>query len=253
MRDKYMEGIHIIKNEYNMDGDRVILDELDYREALENGEKIDVSKWNLKGNDMRHLKIKDLHLFVPIRNCFLPVGGSCSSRRYTLTPLINYNDDFIDLRKSDFRGNTVLGSLENIEFNDKEFVYLYNENTFDDDYKSFHHKFFLDKKAPKQLKDFYYNPSIKKVEDIHNHIDWCIAKDGTEYIKKYRDADRYQVLTFDYYLDNYEFLHKKYLDRFKMTKKDYQLIQAVEDMGLNSFMNSYGTGDLNTMKQLLKK
>ena len=220
---------------------KIIHNSLEYKEAIKNGDKMDLSKWNLDNNDIQNLDVHDLGLIIPLRRCFLPINGrgQCyiSSKLGTCSPLYSLDDDFIDLRNSNFKGNSVIGSLADIFENDHQLTFLYNEDTFDKEYMEFHNKYFLDECAPNELKNFYYNPKEVIVED---EIEEAFIKNLEGNDKKvYKSALRRNELTFEYYLINYKYLHGKYLDRFKISERDKKLISNAEKFGIEEVIKSH--------------
>lgn len=120
-----------------------------------------------------------------------------------------YGDSFIKINKSNLKGNNVYGGLEPLN---NEIYFWYSEDTFDDSYKSKYNKFFLNENAPYSLKDKYYNPKMKLV--ISNKKQYIV------FIKN--------TLTFDEYMDNYDFLKGKYLGNFSISDEEKKKICCID-------------------------
>lgn len=218
----------------------VIKDEMDYKYAKKNNIKvIDISEWDLTGNDIQNLDIEGLGLVVPLDKCFKTYRGKMKLGDGTNTarPLFTMHDDFIDLRNSNFKGNLVTGNLDNVSYAGDTCTFLYNEDTFDNSFIETHKGYFLDKDAPQELKDFFYNPAIVIKR---NSFEEDLFKFNNNREKKiYQEVLKRPVLTFEYYMTNYKYLHNKYLDRFDMSKEDKKLIKKVEKVGLDNLIDSY--------------
>ena len=124
---------------------------------------------------------------------------------------VEYGDAFIKINKSNFKGNNIYGDLSPLN---NKIYFWYSEDTFDEAYKSKYNKFFLDDNAPDCLKDKYYNPKMKLV----------ISK-GKQHIVFEKSC-----LTFDEYIDNYEFLKGKYLGNFKISEEDKEKIKSIDKL-----------------------
>ena len=238
----------------------VINNSLDYKNAKKNNIKVlDISKWDLTGNDLENLDIKDLGLVVPLDECFYSFHGEkqiyTTGGLGTISPLYSLNDSFVDLRNSNFKGNRVTGSLDNFYdvYRGDTCSFLYNEDTFDKDFIESHKEYFLDDDAPQELKDFYYNP-IKVIE--RDEIEESFIKINQNKDEKvFVEVLRRPKLTFEYYLTNYKYLHNKYLDRFSMSREDKKLIRMVESTGLDNLINNYidDFKSKENVKEIVKK
>lgn len=100
-------------------------------------------------------------------------------------------------------------------------VYIwYSEDTFDETYKRKYPDYFLSENAPQELKEKYYNPQI-----IEKEVYDCGDKKPVKYVIQ-------QTLTFNEFIEYYEFLHGKYLGNFAIDKIEKYKINIVEIYGL---------------------
>ncbi len=170
--------------------------------------------------DIQNLNLENLNLNINIRKLWVPYERESYYRHFIPTNKTR----FLHLNKSNLKGNNVEGDLS--PFYDSRFgsVFIwYSEDTFDAVYKEKYPKFFLSKDAPKELKKIYYNPEIK---------DFVIRKKQTDQIVEKGKAYTRQTLTFEEYLNYYEYLQGKYLGNFKIEEKDKIMIQLVDYYGL---------------------
>lgn len=93
----------------------------------------------------------------------------------------------------------------------------------DEKYKINHQEYFLDETAPIELKEKYYKPNAQTIKHplLSNSDDSTI----TAYFRP--------ILTFDEYLNYYQFLKGKYVERFKIDDIDCFKIKLIEIFGLD--------------------
>ncbi len=165
----------------NLDEIREIKQKYSFSEELE----IDYSKIkDIYADNLDFLDLKDANLTIDLRK---------------FDTARNPNHKFINLFYTNLKGNKVIGDLYPIkEYNMK---YYYNENTFDDNYKTEHPEFFLSSEAPDELKEIYY---------------------------------RHGELDFETYLKYYKYLKNKYLGNFSIKEDDNIKIRLLHIFGINN-------------------
>lgn len=171
--------------------------------------------------DIQNYDLSDLDLNINLRNLWVPFYRE----KFHLEGKIERNEVFLHLNHANLKGNNVTGNLS--PFYDERYgsVYFwYNENTFDAQYKEEYPEYFLDDKAPQELKDKFYNPKIKEV-----------YKGKLKEEKKEEDfALERQTLTLKEYIKYYPFLRGKYLGNFKIEKTERAKIAFIDYFGLKN-------------------
>ena len=193
----------------------------EYRVALKEGIKdFDFSDLDIEGENIQDLNLENLHLHINLRNIFVPFR-KCHNVIYVNWEF--YGDCFLRLNKSNLKGNQVEGDLSFFHSKSEGDVYFwYTENTFDEIYKEKYPQYFLDDNAPEYLKDKYYNPTV-----VTKVIPTIFHADGEEVTYLTRTP-----LSFEEYMEHYQFLTEKYLGNFDIPKIDYAKIIIVERYGL---------------------
>lgn len=183
----------------------------DYKEALSksremkiNGGKINFKKENIIGENL-----EDFRLTIPLEDILFSIPIK--------HPRIPEEEIFVHLEKTNLKGNTIIGDLYPIFQDGFPIYFKYAEDTFDDNFKQNHPKFFLDDKAPKAIKEKYYGTRYCSLITAENKC----------YLYFTRNC-----LNFEEYLKYYSFLHGKYLGNFRIESKEYVKIQLVEKLGL---------------------
>ena len=213
---------------YNEKGQVIIRNLSQYRDLLKDGQtEFDFSRLDMMYEDIQQLDLFNLGLNINLQEIFFPFGGSSKYYDSILHPIGSLGDDFIYLNRSNLKGNNVIGDLNNAAEIHRGYkrvcTFIYNDDTFDEEYKKVHPQYFLDDNAPSELREKYYNPLVRK-----EHIPTLLDIDNKEEkIVHYR-----QHLTFEEFLQYYQFLHGKYIERFRINKLDYNKIKLVEALGL---------------------
>ncbi|HOZ54013.1 MAG TPA: hypothetical protein PKY25_01600 [Bacilli bacterium] len=206
---------------------QIIIRSLDkYRELLEEGQKdFDFSELDTCGENIQQLDLSNKGLNINLQEIFHPIFGSIKYFNNILQPIGHHGDDFVFLDKANLKGNNVTGELCNFKTGKTVCTFIYSEKTFDYKYMLEHPQYFLSFCAPTELKEKFYNPLVKTeiVQELFN------SEKSNEKEVYYR-----QELTFDEYLKYYKSLNGKYLDRFKISEKDYGKIKLIEALGLEN-------------------
>lgn len=223
----------------------------EYRVALNEGVKdFDFSDLNMDGENIQNLNLENLNLNINLREIFVPYGNAlkCGNAIYANWGAV-HGDCFLHLDKANLKGNQVEGDLSFFHSEVGSNVYFwYTADTFDDAYKEKYPQYFLDDKAPEYLKNKYYNPNvITKVKPTMFHPD---GEEVTYLTRK--------TLSFEEYMEHYQFLTGKYLGNFSINEIDYVKINIIEKYGLEQakeiFTNlSHSALPINTYFQLLAK
>lgn len=178
---------------------------------------------NTNGKDIQTLNLENKNLEIDIRKIWIPYDRESVYIKHEKP-----KDVFIHLNHTNLKGNHVTGNLSPIEGNGPNGEYLgrayywYNEETFDETYKENYPEYFLDKNAPIELKEKFYNPKIiesvrRKLTEIEMEKDIFLER---------------QTLTFKEYCKYYTYLRGKYLGKFKIDKKERAEIAFVDYFGL---------------------
>ena len=192
--------------------------------------------------DIQNLDIQNKGYCISLRDVFIPWNGSQKTPyHYVIRNVLpGQYDAFLHLENSRLQGNEIVGDLSYFQ-NGEDKVYIwYQEDTFDKAYQKKHPEFFLDEQAPQTLKDKFYQKIADFDEEDYSHVldayqemdelNHSSAADFDEYgnVKGYYR----QVLTFEEYMQNYEWLKGKYLDGFQISKEEKGKIRLVEGLGL---------------------
>ncbi len=216
------------KNKSILEGEEKIeITSLDqYRDLLEKGvskTKCDFSKLNLQGENIEEIDLENLKLKINLREVFIPFNGKVKYKGSVLAPIFyHYGEDFLYLNQTNLKGNNVIGAPSYFKDGENICYIWYTENTFDEYYKKIYPKFFLDPNAPNELKEKYYKPK-KETKEITN-------LNGQ---KDYIDYYIRQTLTFEEYMQYYQYLQDKYIDNFYIAPIDKGKIKIIRAFGLD--------------------
>lgn len=207
----------------------------EYRDLLKEGQtEFDFSELDINYEDIQRIDLSNLGLNINLQKIFFPFSGSKKDYNNIFSPLEKIDDDFIYLNNSNLKGNNVIGELTNAikkgRSTTRVCTFIYSDGTFDDVYKETHPQYFLDKNAPSELREKYYNP-FAKTGYFSTFSDPNGNEEKTLYFR--------QPLTFEDFLQYYQFLHGKYIDRFKISKLDYSKIKLVEALGLEKTRETF--------------
>lgn len=144
---------------------------------------------------------------------------------------------FIDLHHTNLKGNKVEENLAFVHNEELGTAYFwYNEDTFDEAYKANYPEYFLDAKAPKELKEKYYNPKIIDAESLERQT--LTLKEYIKYYEilngNYHQILERQTLTFKEYIKYYKYLRGKYLGNFKISEKERAEIAFIDYFGIET-------------------
>lgn len=186
---------------------------------------MDLSKLPKSTNrkDIQGFNLENLNLEIDIRKLWIPYDTEAVYIHYK-----SPREVFVHLNHTNLKGNCVIGNLSPLEGIGPQGKYLgiayywYSEDTFDETYKEKYPEYFLEKNAPQELKDKYYNPKI---------IDAVKRKLTEEEKEKDAFLER-ETLSFKEYCKYYTFLRGKYLGNFKIDKVEKAKIAFVDYFGL---------------------
>ena len=209
----------------------------EYRQLLKSysDKDLDLSECDFEFEDIRNLNLENKGLNIDLRKLFVPYGGSIKYGNNILRGIGQLGDVFLDLRKTNLRGNSIIGDLDTYTTTGaygREDVYTtYSKDTFDEEYIKSYPEFFLNDNAPEELKNKFYNPqSITEEYDttIFDRQEDLEIRPGKRMVSYYKR----QVLTFEEYLKYFEYINGKYLGNFNISKVDLIKIKSVEYYGI---------------------
>lgn len=191
----------------------IVKNEREYRELLETVIiNVDLRFMNTEYIDIQNINLNGVGLKIYLENIKLPV--------------LETNSDYylIDLTNSDLRGNTIIGDISNrVELlSGQKYMYLYNEDTFDENYKNTYPEFFLETDAPLELKELFYKG--------YRNVETSFIGEYASEIISFPNYKR-SILTYETYIKYFYYLHGKYLDRFESSSLDLGKIKLVEALG----------------------
>ncbi len=200
---------------YNEPEATVVNSVLEYKAALKRGiTEFDFSEFEIAGQSIEDVNFQNRNLTINLNQMPIPTKRVINRTKGFYELNDSFKELYIFLNNTNLQGNTVIGEPASFKTITNDYVYIfYSETTFDETYKKRHPKYFLSDETPTALKEKYYGYDTIMINKFHS------------YIKR-------KTLTFEEYMQYYEFLHDKYLGNLQISNTDLAKIRLIEIYGL---------------------